>query len=132
MVYRAPGKWAFFKRVEIGPPGDPYMIRWMLFACPLFRIYLHKICRSDAGRDFHDHPWNFISIVLWYGYAEWTETSRKWRGIGSIAFRRATDLHRVFVDYPAWTLVLAGRRLREWGFQTPEGWVHWKDYKGEA
>lgn len=26
------------------------------------------------------------------------------------------------------TLALMGPKVREWGFHSPDGWIHWKDY----
>lgn len=31
---------------------------------------LHNICTADLDREFHNHPWSFISIVLRGGYVE--------------------------------------------------------------
>lgn len=31
-------------------------------------------------------------------------------------------------EHPCWTLFIAGRWLREWGFWCRDGWVHWRDY----
>jgi hypothetical protein len=64
-------------------------------------VRVHEILRSDLGRDPHDHPWPYLTIVLKGGY--WEErydsrgfpTSRKWHGPGSVLFRRAKDLHRL-------------------------------------
>lgn len=50
-----------------------YLIRWTLFTCKWFSIKIHKALQSDRG-PLHDHPWNYISIILWGGYYELTET----------------------------------------------------------
>jgi hypothetical protein len=49
---------------------------------------------------------------------------RSWRA-GSVHVVRATDCHsiRQLFREPTWTLVVVGRRRREWGFATGEGWV---------
>lgn len=63
----------FFRRKNIYRSGDNgrelYLIRWTLFACRYFSIKIHKILLSDND-DLHDHPWNFLSIILWGGYFE--------------------------------------------------------------
>lgn len=33
-------------------------------------VRLHHTLMSDAGRDFHDHPWPFTSFILGGGYLE--------------------------------------------------------------
>lgn len=125
------GDWALLHREEIARDGRPYLTRWRLIQTPLFAAYLHRFWAPDHDEDFHDHPWDFVSIVLAGGYVE----ERGWplrverRGRGSVAYRRAEDLHRIAsVIVPTWTLVLCGRRRREWGFQTPHGWVQWEEY----
>lgn len=124
--------------------GDAYLIRYRLFRCPWFGIFLHRILREDNDRDLHDHPWPFISIVLWGGYVEerpgsFLKFSHSGhpihqpvpvkRGLFSTAFRRATDQHRITVVKPqTWTLFIPFGRKREWGFQTPGGWMDWRTY----
>jgi hypothetical protein len=57
-------KWRLYKHHL----GD-YMRRW-IFQTPWGTIHLHHILRSDGDRAFHDHPWNFTSILLSGGYTE--------------------------------------------------------------
>jgi hypothetical protein len=53
--------------------GDPYLTRWFIIRTRLIGIFLHRFHRSDEDRALHDHPWTFISIILWRGYWEHTE-----------------------------------------------------------
>lgn len=46
----------------------------------------------------------------------------------SVIRHRAEDLHKLRLTKPVWTLVISGPWRRKWGFMTPQGWVHWKDY----
>lgn len=57
-------KW-FFGREDLGG----YMKR-LLLKTPWFTLRFHRILRSDEGRDFHDHPWEFSSLILSGGYVE--------------------------------------------------------------
>lgn len=132
-------RWQFLKRFDINDAkGRLYLRRWYLLQMPWFGIYLHKIAQPDKDPDMHDHPWSFVSLVLLGGYEEqlsvgpaavrlWVPRKRGWL---SLAFRRATDVHRIreLWRVPTWTLVLVGRRVREWGFQTDRGFVPWRDY----
>lgn len=129
-----------------------YMHRWVL-GCPWFNIRLHHILKSDEGREFHDHPFHFISIILRGGYTEHrpgcleVEVPKHmaqvgfsefyWRGgcdckeyrAPAIVVRRATDFHRLELPKPAWTLVFASKYWREWGFLMPDGsWMHYEKY----
>jgi hypothetical protein len=137
--------WSIYKSDLHHDNGDLYMKRWIL-TTPWFNIRLHKIVSSDRGRDFHDHPFDFTSCILWGGYTEFTPPSNKpydfrswgwrreddyqaqWHGPGSIVRRKATDLHRLELSSPAWTLVFASRYKRNWGFQTATGWIEWSRY----
>jgi hypothetical protein len=101
--------------------------------------------RPDADKDPHDHPWDFISWVMWGGYDEeiWPNDIKGprppelvpsvfHRAVGTIARRLGTHMHRV-VKLPrgeAWTFVITNDRYRSWGFWTPEGWVYWRTYMG--
>jgi hypothetical protein len=47
----------------------------------------------------------------------------------SLVRRRAENAHRLILDRPVWTLVLAGPRGREWGFYVPGlGWLRHDQY----
>lgn len=132
-----------------GRDTGPYLIRWAL-TTPLFGIKLHHILRSDEDRDLHDHPWSFVSLILWGGYWEHVavcpgldpkddqrdpfnglpDTNRTWYRPGSIVWRPAPSPHRLELPAgrSAWTLVLTGPKNREWGFRTVCGWIPWTEY----
>jgi hypothetical protein len=129
----------------IGGRERPYMLRWYLIPRNgWLNLYLHKFLRDDDDRALHDHPWSFLSVMLWGSYLECRsytddrfEAQTFWdrRRAGSIAFRRATDQHRVELakdddgnPIPCWTLVVTGPRIREWGFWCPRGFVPWREF----
>lgn len=132
----------------IGGRENPYMMRWFIVPRnPWINIYLHKFMRDDDDRALHDHPWWFVSVMLWGRYLETREVCRKgmafWmyvkeeavRKTPSIAYRKATDRHRVTLakdadgkPLPCWTLVITGPRVRTWGFWCPQGFVKWSDF----
>jgi hypothetical protein len=137
-----------------GDAQSPYLTRWTLLSTELGAVYLHKFHRSDAD-EHHDHPWAFVSLILWRGYIEeticpacegssWGDdgTGRRCRTChgyplffkrvwpGMILFRRATHRHRVELigGKPAWTLIIRGPYVRPWGFFTRKGWQEWREY----
>lgn len=133
--------WNWFTRLISGSPHfviggteRPYMLRWYLIPRNrLLNIYLHKFLRDDDDRALHDHPWNFLSIMLWGSYLEIRPNGEglrsRSRGWLSMAYRRATDRHRVILDNgPCWTVVITGPRIRDWGFHCPQGFVPWRDF----
>jgi hypothetical protein len=130
-------RWALLKLFEVPDATEPnlvYLRRLRAVQTPWFGIYLHWIYLPDRDRDPHDHPWPFVSWVLRGGYTETVYTDRdtcagyersRWS-----AHRVGTEVaHSIDTLRPRTvTLVLVGRRCREWGFWTAKGWVHWRSY----
>lgn len=139
--------WKREPNVFVGGKERPYMLRWYILPRNRWlNIYLHKFCRDDDDRALHDHPWWFLSIMLLGRYLEHTEHvsgngqytltihCQKERRAPSIAFRRAEHKHRIELPkqdgepVSCWTLVITGRRVRDWGFHCPQGWRHWREF----
>lgn len=110
------------------PGKRPLLVRYYLLRTPWFAIFLHHLLRSDNARDPHDHPWTFVSVLLSGGYWENTPSGRFWRRRWSVLYRPATWLHYLELERPVWTLVFRFRTVREWGFSTPRGWIHYLQY----
>lgn len=126
------------RREDIKLPNEArtYMRRWSVPLPFGDKIAVHHFLRDDSARALHDHPWNFLSLMIWGRYYEITERP----GVGFVEteyrapcllYRRATDRHRIVTrGYRAWTIVLMGRRRREWGFWPSGSWVEWYRYLG--
>lgn len=111
--------------------GDDYLKRWWVVPRNQFdNTYLHEILRSDDDRAFHDHPWNNSTLVLDGEYIEHTPTGSFVRKAGDYIQRPATTLHRLEIPDGgrAITLFTTGPKIREWGFDCPQGWRHWRDF----
>ena len=102
---------------------DGYMKRWWLLPYNRFGIAarVHQILRSDEDSHPHDHPWWYVTIILRGGYWECTidenredELKAKWRGPGSILFRRASHFHALALDTWGHTMI------REYHHETME------------
>jgi hypothetical protein len=102
-------------------------------------IYMHRWLRSDPD-DLHDHPWAFCSLILAVGYWEVTTKGRFWRAPGSIAFRKATERHRVELetdrtflaqhdDPTPVSIIFTGAERRAWGFHTAGGFINGRQYR---
>lgn len=124
-------RWAFMQTLRIPSQRDPesdYLVRLRLIQTPVFGIYLHRIYEPDGNRALHDHPWNFVSIILRGHYAEIRDWSGRSHVVKWINRKKATDFHQIvwMSRTPVWTLMLVGKRQREWGFQFRDGsWVPW-------
>lgn len=143
---RVKGRWALWKKFTIGMQDNPMMDRLRLIQTPWFGIYVHFIYREDLDEFPHDHPWRFWRMVLRGGYLEnyLTEPIQ-----GRVQQRHQLPLrpsffplehaHRItYVEPKTVTLVVVGRKVREWGFfrweQLQDGeyrdWIQWQDYVG--
>jgi hypothetical protein len=116
----------------IGPPGNPYLLRWILFRQGTKpRVYIHHFMRSDDDRALHDHPWWFVSILLRGSYLEHGPGGARVRRAPSIAFRPLDTRHRIeLLRQPVWTLFITGPRVRGWGFWCEDRFVPWRDFDG--
>lgn len=117
--------------------NEPYLERYYLLLKKRnrlpFNIFLHKFLKGDVDEHLHDHPWNYITIVLKGGYWEITPNGKYWRGAGHIRRCTATSMHRIELEpgVDCWTLFIPGIRKREWGFDVDGLWTHYKTYLRE-
>jgi hypothetical protein len=137
-------RWTFWKRFKIrGQDGGVYLDRLRLIGTPFFSIYLHDILEPDPDYDPHNHPWVFWSFVLRGGYIEDLYAADEMHFENSHAALIAKLVHSRFSVHKmklGWahriiycqprtkTLVISGRRQRNWGFFTKRGFVPWQEY----
>ena len=112
------------------PDGSLYMERFFLRNDREASVRFHHLVCSDE-QDLHDHPWDFVSLVLEGSYREHTPEGSEVFGPGDCLVRSAEALHRLeLVSDEVWTFVSTGRVIRKWGFQTAAGWRPWAEYLG--
>lgn len=114
--------------------GDNYLRRWWVMPRNLYcNVYLHEILRSDDDRALHDHPWDNSSWLIEGEYIEHLVGGPRVRRAGDFVSRRAASLHRLVIPEGgrAVSLFCTGPKVREWGFDCPQGWRHWSDFVGE-
>lgn len=132
-----------------------YTAKWyrnpLVWFCQLLgvSVRVHHILSSDKGRDFHDHPWPFVTIILKGGYFEYRPVYDRsglykgagvqWHGAGSILYRPAKAWHRLTLrndffgwgegDDSTWTLFIMGPYQQKWGFLTkPDAKQYYREY----
>lgn len=110
--------------------GTNYLRRWWVIPRnPFCNVYLHEFRGSDEDRALHDHPWASTSVILQGQYIEHTPDGQFLRQPGDVASRPAEAMHRVeLVGDRAITLFMTGPKVRDWGFDCPQGWVPWQDF----
>lgn len=126
--------------------GELYIRR--IYLSPLWnwlpkRIFLHHIFMSDRDGAPHDHAFGFrtFPITNWYREIIQTNSFENWSGprhpifkerilrVGQSAYNPATHIHRLILNKPMWTLVIADKPSRNWGFHdTWRGFVPWRKY----
>ena len=80
-----------------GPIDTLEVKRYFLWFC--HRVFINVMRKGDDA--LHDHPWNYVSIILWGGYKETTidkDTGKlitKRYGPGSIISRHHTAFHKL-------------------------------------
>lgn len=135
--YDASGTWS---DVNCGPASwwrQPIARVLQLFG---IAARVHHILRSDEGRDPHDHPWSYLTVILMGGYFEerFDDEGRfvsvRWHGPGSVLWRPANSWHKLIVPQgqTAWTLFITGRKQATWGFNVAGVKVPHREYlRGE-
>ena len=145
------GDW---RRMTLRNERGTYLDRWGLGVGHWSPgIAIHRITGPDSGRDLHDHPWWFGSLVLWGGYTEERINIREavpaaadasqWPGVCAPGFEnrrrwlswqvmRLDECHRITALWGkvCWTVVVRGPHRRGWGFYTKDGWIAQGDYRG--
>ena len=112
--------------------GVIHFKRWLIFKIPFttLQLFLHQINKADEDKDEHDHPWNFISLIISGGYVETSEHLITRRKPGSICFRKAATSHKITQLFgKTYSLVLVWGDRRPWGYNTEGGWVESQQYR---
>lgn len=126
--------------------GSYYMNRfWLMPRCLLghdengnlfprawlpFIVRIHHI-QSRDGRDLHDHPADYRTLILRGCYMEQDIYGvNRLRRAGDTAAWRAQNFHTITeVDFGGvWTLFIMGRKNNNWGFLVGGRKVPWRNY----
>lgn len=146
--YEAPKDWSFMQvrdYLDINDTSRVYMRRIKIIDTPWFGIYIHFLLHPDgASYPLHDHPWDFVSIILDGDYTEQVPVGKIEFGPGMDSFgvrwkywkrwsihkMKATDIHKItrLGKSPTTTLLLRGPIKRKWGFYTIGGWIESSKY----
>lgn len=104
-------------RQELGDPTCPYAKRWVINCGPLGSLRLHHWLSSDDKRAKHDHPSDFITLILKGSYVDAGIDTNERMTPGKICRRSAEHQHTVVVaPGGCWTLLYFFPERRKWGF----------------
>lgn len=112
-------------------------------------LYLHRMSDDDQDRHLHDHPWDFCAILLSGGYREMVPSTGTQGAYleermevvyeaPAIHTKNRHDFHSVKLHrdeegekIPNWSLIIRGRKKKDWGFSTEDGWKGHAQYLDE-
>lgn len=129
-------KWLLIKEIK-SKEGIVHFRRYCLLSTYWFNVYIHQILKSDEDNHFHDHPFDFISLILKGSYEEFyskaphhlTVFCKKYLPV-QVARHQAEDAHKLTLLTPeVWTLVFTSKRKRTWGYHTQYGWIDFQNYR---
>jgi hypothetical protein len=86
--------------------------RYYLFQFLGFGIFLHKIHHDEELGIFHNHPWDWFSIILG-SYLE-ERFGQPLKIVRWFNWARGTQHHRIILFKPVWTIFFHGRRYNCW------------------
>lgn len=123
--------------------GGLHFQRWRLVSTRWFSIYIHRIAKADRDKHPHNHPWNFIGLVLRGGYTEevtlkgYQPFKKERKPFGAVWHER-TAFHRIVeMAKPTWTVVLVGKHYLtadgqdDWGYLVEGEYIDFKTYRTE-
>lgn len=90
--------------------------RYTLLKTRWGNIYLHRLKALNWDGRCHDHPWSFVSVLLWGGYMEFHDNKWTTYWPGRILGRPAEWSHAVVTWGVSWSLVFTGAKRRYWSF----------------
>lgn len=116
------------KKIQERKNGEVYFTRLVIIDCRWFGLFLHII--KDDDPCLHDHPWSYVSLMLWGGYREYYDdgASRLIRP-GTLSYHKAGFKHRLEMKRTAWTLFFTLPPVQDWGYYTPQGFVQGEKYE---
>jgi hypothetical protein len=131
-----------FKIVDTDGTGPvPFRKRPLAWLLQRFDISVrvHEILRSDMGRDPHDHPFNYLTIILrgYYWERRFDDRGRclnvTLHGPGAILWRPSKSWHMLeLYQGPVTTLFITGRKANGvWGFNVEGVKVPHREYRAQ-
>lgn len=123
----------FFKIIrEIkSKEGILHFQRYAILESKFLSIYIHTFTQPDKDKYEHDHPWDFLLLILKGGYREQSNNIKNRRNPGFLKFIKAEHRHKIVElnEIKSISLAICGERKREWGYHTDSGWVSNIDYR---
>lgn len=125
-----------------------FLLRYTILKINKLHVRLHRIISADGTPYLHNHPFNYISIILKGGYTEQLLVNDQVKEIhhtkGSFIFRHHQTYHRIkSVDEGCKTLFITWKTNKKWrlkshqtievpsGYTKPVDGIHKRTIKGK-
>lgn len=104
---------------------DPFLIRSIIFRNKKFNYFIHEHIRTDA-MPHHDHPWDFISLVIKGTFLEEIRspetgkitTIKHSTNENRIYIRKSNEFHRIIIptgERPI-TMIICFNKKHKWNY----------------
>ena len=110
--------------------------RWRIFSCPLFSIYIHILYHGDPVPHLHNHPFNFLCLVLFGHFSEEINKKTKYpyhRFFGEFYKIKLKDFHRIKeVHKKSALLILTGPKKKStWEYKVNKKLIDYTVYNNQ-
>ena len=111
------------------PEYGVYLERWKFLSSD-GGAYIHRFHRSDCDAEWHDHPFDNVSVMLEGKWIEHSALGAREITPGMVVVRQAEEAHRIeLIEGPSLSLFIVAAKRREWGFHTDDGrWIHNQEF----
>ena len=141
--YKTGSRWAFFCWNNETINGKPYLSRFFFIKTPWFSVFLNVLHGPDTYSHLHDHPVDFLSLLLWGGYSEHSVYELYTEGGGYLGTtNRGIEYHSWYNWMPhtkrhriisttgkVVTLCFASAKRQDWGYFVDNVKVPWQVYR---
>lgn len=112
----------FFKTIKriVSRENIIHFTRFAIIDIPnVFGIYIHRIYKEDKDNALHNHPWNFLGIVLSGAYTEETVQGVKLKKVGTVSIGGRHFFHKIkSIERDTTTLFFVWGKHKPWGYMT--------------
>ena len=111
--------------------GELHFKRWEILKTRWGSIWLHAIHKADTDKHLHNHPWDFISVVLKGSYYEQTPKGNKKQYPGKINLRNGEEHHKILelLSPVVYTLFFVSAPKRQWGYKVEGKFIDHLTYR---
>jgi hypothetical protein len=113
--------------------GKLHFRRWELLKTKKFSIWIHGIYAPDNDLHLHNHPWDYMSLVLWGSFLEEDEDSCcNKRGRFSFSKKKSYKFHKIshLFSSKVYTLFISYNRDGDnWGYLVDGYFINHKEYR---